>query len=150
MPQLLGDVGGHRRQQLQQRIDQLAHYSRVPAARGPVAIGVIDELVQTRYGGVEREPLEVLTHYLDRAVHLARERLVEGRLVQVCDAPDSAVVLAQPPHALQPRECDTADRQHTLFRPVEVLLRRAGEQHVEAVSYTHLRAHETDSYLVCR
>src|SRR5664279_2030096 len=32
----------------------------------------------------------------------------------------------------------------------EIMLAALQQRHVRPVSYTHLRAHETDSYLVCR
>src|SRR5665647_3920634 len=35
-------------------------------------------------------------------------------------------------------------------KPVGFLLMGKGENALDGLSYTHLRAHETDSYLVCR
>ena len=51
----------------------------------------------------------------------------------------------------------SSNQKLKLIYLMKILLERTDETHsitmpeiIDAVSYTHLRAHETDSYLVCR
>src|SRR5664279_6134125 len=70
-----------------------------------------------------------------RQVDPAADRL--GALVQAADAERARlgqVVLADAAAVVA-----DVEREHA-----------AGEREIDPVSYTHLRAHETDSYLVCR
>src|SRR5664279_6646985 len=45
---------------------------------------------------------------------------------------------------------ESAVKMSAALKPGEILLLENVRFYPEAVSYTHLRAHETDSYLVCR
>src|SRR5665647_3845798 len=48
-------------------------------------------------------------------------------------------------HKAKGSDADSAENKNDLIE-----LQYNGKEHFKPVSYTHLRAHETDSYLVCR
>src|SRR5664279_1500592 len=96
-------------------------------------------------GGLSKERAAAVGDGPDPDVLVVRTRvfLMESDGARSCGAvPDQAVTVAVPDQG----DRDGADEVGQVGRAMTVD-RRDG---IAPVSYTHLRAHETDSYLVCR
>src|SRR5665647_2799873 len=94
------------------------------ALAGPAAAATAGSLEAATYAGADRQQ------------HLVSAARKEGELMIYTSVPvdDMAVLTA------------AFEKKYG----IKVKVWRAGSEKVLPVSYTHLRAHETDSYLVCR
>ena len=131
VPLLFGQVWSHRSEHFHKGLDQLDQSFLVGATRCPVTQRLVDQLLHSGDGGIEGERFVVARHHLDRSVQRPDKLDLERALsiVAMTQRPD---ILGQPPDPLQPGRGDTADGLDALGRPVEVLLRRTREQHVES------------------